>query len=106
MTIYSTTISNQYTSHGRQEHFRYSRRLERFSTMIKRLFRSPSHRYLSVLEFIFAMDQHLDIEAVSHLDQKSVMSRCEEIAIQLNVRCSGLLEISNGTRFGIPEGHV
>ena len=72
----------------------------------QKLFHSPTDKYLSILEFIFAMDQHLDIEAVSRLDQKSVMSRCEEIAIQLNVRCSGLLEITDGSQFRTPEGRV
>jgi hypothetical protein len=72
----------------------------------RKLIYSSTDKYLSILQFIFAMDQHLDIEAVSHLDQKSVMSRCEEIAIQLNVRCSGLLEISNESKFRTPERRV
>ena len=72
----------------------------------RKLIYSSTDKYLSILQFIFAMDQHLDIEAVSHLDQKSVMSRCEEIAIQLNARCSGLLEISNESKFETPERRV
>jgi hypothetical protein len=72
----------------------------------QKLFHSSTDKYLSILEFLFAIDQHLDIEAVSRLDQKSVMSRCEEIAIQLNVRCSGLLEISNGSEFRTPKDRV
>jgi len=71
----------------------------------QKLFKSSFDKYLSILEFIFAMDQRLDTEAVGRLDKKSVISRCEEIAIQLNVRCSGLLEISNGS-IRTPEDRV
>jgi hypothetical protein len=72
----------------------------------QKLFKSSTDKYLSILEFMFAMDQHLDIEVVSRLDKKSVISRCEEIAIQLNVRCSGLLEISNESKFRTPRDRV
>ncbi|KAF8848816.1 hypothetical protein BDZ45DRAFT_810488 [Acephala macrosclerotiorum] len=49
---------------------------------------------LTIADFLFAMEEELDVKSAKALSEKSLLGMCENFAAQLNARCSGLLEVS------------
>ncbi|CZR70076.1 uncharacterized protein PAC_19977 [Phialocephala subalpina] len=69
------------------------------------LFDSGQCRDFTILELLFSMEEGLTIERVRAFGRKEIAQKCANIAIQLNARCGGLLELPQLAQLG-PDATV
>ncbi|KUJ06478.1 uncharacterized protein LY89DRAFT_692455 [Mollisia scopiformis] len=54
---------------------------------------SSTENHLTLLDLMYSMEDELDVQSFRPLDKKSLTQKCHSVAIQLNTRCAGLLEV-------------
>ncbi|CZR65405.1 uncharacterized protein PAC_15305 [Phialocephala subalpina] len=63
-------------------------------------FNESEDRQFSLLDFLFAIEENLEIPSVRAFSKEQLVAKCENAAILLNVRCGGLLEIPDLAKSG------
>lgn len=56
-------------------------------------FNPSTDRQFTLLDFLFAIEENLEIVSVRALSEKQIRAKCERAAVLLNARCAGLLEV-------------